>query len=609
MPQQNNVIESLASRGRNGDTRLAHLTPGEVVIPKEVAALRPDLVNSLAQQIKAMGGKPERTMVGRGHINHKTGIEEFATEAEVRAAYKATLGRDVEDAGALGYWMNQGDNFGSMFQQAAQKEIAAKAPAPAPAPAPYVDPSVAAYEQKSQEMASWGNNRLSTPEYKSWAAAEPDMGQYNSVQDFGKALESWQVKNPNYINPKNYSTFDAYYQATRDALPSWSGGLSDPHMFDSAVTSYYGAAAAVNPFVGSKPGPLEDADPATAQYILNTQAAAAARGQPYWSLGADGDWVQNAGTGTPGGIGTGGAPGGGIGGVGGVGGVGGTGSIGGGASGGFTAGANGSPSTGINLNQLQGTTPWTVQPNQTVQAQLQQIIASDSPLMQQARTRALQTANGRGLLNSTMSQTAADSAMYDAAFPIAAADAGLYGEAARFNTDASNTFSRDSNAFTRDAFMADFNLAANEWAKQQDQVRTLSTMDYESRLTLDRDAIQNGYQSARDAIQNGYAINADTRKFNWQSKENALTRDTEGKVTQSQQVELDTAKQNAARKAIVDARQSLTNILLNTEKEPNLSSEAKDTMIDQAVDGYQTIVQAHIAESGWTSDAWNYTAA
>jgi hypothetical protein len=205
-------------------------------------------------------------------------------------------------------------------------------------------------------------------------------------------------------------------------------------------------------------------------------------------------------------------------------------STGGGTStGGATGGVSGAPSTGINLSQVQGTTPWTVQPNQTVQAQLQQIIASDSPLMQQARTRALQTANGRGLLNSTMSQTAADSAMYDAAFPIAAADAGLYGEAARFNADSSNTFSRDNNAFTRDAFMADFNLAANEWAKQQDQVRTLSTMDYESRLTLDRDAIQNGYQSARDAIQNGYAINADTRKFNWQSKENALTRDTEAR--------------------------------------------------------------------------------
>lgn len=284
-------------------------------------------------------------------------------------------------------------------------------------------------------------------------------------------------------------------------------------------------------------------------------------------------------------------------------------STGGGTStGGATGGVSGAPSTGINLSQVQGTTPWTVQPNQTVQAQLQQIIASDSPLMQQARTRALQTANGRGLLNSTMSQTAADSAMYDAAYPIAAADAGLYGEAARFNADSSNTFSRDNNAFTRDAFMADFNLAANEWAKQQDQVRTLSTMDYESRLTLDRDAIQNGYQSARDAIQNGYAIDSDTRKFNWQSKENALTRDTEGKVTQSQQATIDANTKADARAQIVKARQDLTSRLLGIEEAGNLSTEAKDTMIDQAVDGYQTIVQAHIAESGWTSDAWNYTA-
>lgn len=338
-----------------------------------------------------------------------------------------------------------------------------------------------------------------------------------------------------------------------------------------------------------------------------------------WNMGGAGVAGDASGGGYAGGAGGGaGGYGGGSGGAGagGFGGGGGGGAIGAssagqpGGAGGFGGGGPfGMPTTGINLSQLQNPTGWDVQPNETVRSQLQQIIADDSPLMQQARTRALQTANSRGLLNSTMSQTAADSAMYDAAYPIAAADAGLYGEAARFNADASNTFSRDSNAFTRDAFMADFNLAANEWAKQQDQVRTLSTMDYESRLTLDRDAIQNGYQSARDAIQNGYAINADTRKFNWQSKENALTRDTEGKVTQSQQVELDTAKRNAARKAIVEANQNLTNILLNTEKEPNLSTESKDTMIDRAVDGYQTIVQAHIAESGWTFDAWNYTAA
>jgi len=36
------LLNSVAAQGRNGDTRLAHVTPGEVVIPKEVAAIRPD---------------------------------------------------------------------------------------------------------------------------------------------------------------------------------------------------------------------------------------------------------------------------------------------------------------------------------------------------------------------------------------------------------------------------------------------------------------------------------------------------------------------------------------------------------------------------------------
>lgn len=182
------------------------------------------------------------------------------------------------------------------------------------------------------------------------------------------------------------------------------------------------------------------------------------------------------------------------------------------------------PGVGINLSQIQAPTNWDVTPNQTVAHQLEQIISADSPLMQQARMRAMQSANASGLLNSTMAASAGESALYDAAMPIAQQDAGTYADSGRFNADASNTFRRDNNAFVRDAYMADFNLAANEWAKQQDQMRSFEAMDYESKLTLDRDAILNGYQSARDAIQNGYTIDADNRKFEWQSGESALDR-------------------------------------------------------------------------------------
>lgn len=156
------------------------------------------------------------------------------------------------------------------------------------------------------------------------------------------------------------------------------------------------------------------------------------------------------------------------------------------------------PKTGINLSQLQGMTKWEVAPNETVRSQLQQIIADDSPLMQQARARAMQQSNARGLLNTSMAATAGESALYDAAMPIATQDAATYARAGEFNAGQANTFSRDNNAFVRDAYMADFNVQANEWAAQQQFDRDYKTLDRQQQLTLERDAIQNGYQSARD---------------------------------------------------------------------------------------------------------------
>ncbi len=165
---------------------------------------------------------------------------------------------------------------------------------------------------------------------------------------------------------------------------------------------------------------------------------------------------------------------------------------------GWTKEAKKPPTTGINLSQLQGMTRWDVAPNETVRSQLQQIIAEDSPLMQQARARAMQTANTRGLLNSSMAATAGESALYDAAMPIATQDAATYARSGEFNANTANTFSRDNNAFVRDAYMADFNVQANEWAAQQQFDRDYRTLDRQQQLTLERDAIQNGYQSARD---------------------------------------------------------------------------------------------------------------
>lgn len=112
---------NMAAQGRNGDTRIAHVTPGEVVIPKEIAAIRPDLVAHIGGIVKKMGGDPTSLVVGRGRVNPQTGIEEFATAEEVRAAYQSVLGRAPDEVG-LQHWMAQ-DNLGT-FRAAAAPELA-----------------------------------------------------------------------------------------------------------------------------------------------------------------------------------------------------------------------------------------------------------------------------------------------------------------------------------------------------------------------------------------------------------------------------------------------------------------------------------------------------
>ena len=90
---------------------------------------------------------------------------------------------------------------------------------------------------------------------------------------------------------------------------------------------------------------------------------------------------------------------------------------------------------------IKGYAPETIQVDKTtdtMQGQLQSVLAKDNPLMQGARTRALQGMAQRGLINSTMAQGAAERAMYDVAMPIAQYDAGVYGRNKEVNMFAKN---------------------------------------------------------------------------------------------------------------------------------------------------------------------------
>ena len=111
----------------------------------------------------------------------------------------------------------------------------------------------------------------------------------------------------------------------------------------------------------------------------------------------------------------------------------------------------GASASGYGVANYGEQTKLDVTPDQTVAEQVKKLIAENSPLQQQAETRALQQVNSRGLLNSSIAVGAGQEALYDRALPIAGADASTYANAARYNADVSNQRTSDQFGATNQA--------------------------------------------------------------------------------------------------------------------------------------------------------------
>ena len=110
----------------------------------------------------------------------------------------------------------------------------------------------------------------------------------------------------------------------------------------------------------------------------------------------------------------------------------------------------------------------TVQPgsNATVQGQLATVLDKGGPLAERATTRAAQAMNGKGLLNSSIAVSAGQSALYDAALPIAQQDAKTFADAGQTNAQLGTQVSLSNAGFKNEAgkFGAD---ASNQALTQQ----------------------------------------------------------------------------------------------------------------------------------------------
>ncbi len=112
-------------------------------------------------------------------------------------------------------------------------------------------------------------------------------------------------------------------------------------------------------------------------------------------------------------------------------------------------------------------TQWNVDSNQTVQGQLSNVIAADSPLMQQAKTGALQQMNQRGLINSSLVIGAGQDAVIKNALPIAQQDANMYGRSGEFKAIAANQAGQFNTGAQNQS--GQFNAAASNQAMAQNQ--------------------------------------------------------------------------------------------------------------------------------------------
>jgi hypothetical protein len=139
------------------------------------------------------------------------------------------------------------------------------------------------------------------------------------------------------------------------------------------------------------------------------------------------------------------------------------------------------------------------EPTETVQGQIQGIINANSPLMQQAETRAKQSMAPRGLLNSSMAVGAAQGAVLDAAMPIAQTDAGAYRAADLANADMANQANQFGAQQTNAMATAGTQLATDtaKFNAQQQNQAIINQLDAANKIQLAD--IQATYQNEMQA--------------------------------------------------------------------------------------------------------------
>lgn len=215
-----------------------------------------------------------------------------------------------------------------------------------------------------------------------------------------------------------------------------------------------------------------------------------------------------------------------------------------------------------------------------VSGQLERLLSQDSPYLTAARTRATQLANKRGLLNSSIAATSGERAAIESALPIAQADAATYGQAQRYNTDATNTFARDRNSYLAEGALAKFGGVLDQQARNDEQTmqRELAAADEAFRQK------ELGFRESSTGRE------LDIREQDLASQRALQQQELDAKVSDAA-----AERQAALASEVADIRKQAIDARTRLESDPNMTADAKREAIialgNQATADIRELVQ------------------
>lgn len=131
-------------------------------------------------------------------------------------------------------------------------------------------------------------------------------------------------------------------------------------------------------------------------------------------------------------------------------------------------------------NTAAASTQWTVSPDQLVENRIKGLMDDNNPLMQQAKTQGLISAQERGLLNTSMGAEAGQKALYDYAVPIATVDAQTLSSAGKTNAENAVQLASQNNQFDIAKLNAETSLSNAALSAQTQKDIAAAQMNFNS---------------------------------------------------------------------------------------------------------------------------------